>query len=302
MTNHHDSSTAMGTPTGRNSAAATRGQVHIEHLVKTFVTDDGPLPAIADMSLSIEEGEFVTIVGPSGCGKSTLLRIVLGIVPPTQGTILLRGMPIDGPQPGIGMVFQSPVLMRWRTVLENVLLPIEIIGHSLREYRQRALDLIDLVGLKGFENRYPRELSGGMQQRVAICRALIHDPSLLLMDEPFGALDALTREQMSFELLRIWAGRRKTVLFVTHDIEEAVFLADRVIAMTPRPGRLSIIEDVRLPRPRTGRMRSSPEFVGHVQRLRSALGLLHDDAISERLAPDGGRPHARELNDDLRTA
>jgi len=292
----------MGTPTGRNSARGLRGQVHIEHLVKTFVTDDGPLPAIADMSLSIEEGEFVTIVGPSGCGKSTLLRIVLGIVPPTQGTILLRGTPIDGPQPGIGMVFQSPVLMRWRTVLENVLLPIEIIGHSLREYRQRALDLIDLVGLKGFENRYPRELSGGMQQRVAICRALIHDPSLLLRDEPFGALDALTREQMSFELLRIWAGRRKTVLFVTHDIEEAVFLADRVIAMTPRPGRLSIIEDVRLPRPRTGRMRSSPEFVGHVQRLRSALGLLHDDAISERLAPDGGRPHARELNDDLRTA
>jgi NitT/TauT family transport system ATP-binding protein len=282
MTTHDDNSPAEGSPIRQEGVALPCGQVRIEKLVKTFVTDDGPLPAIADISLSIEEGEFVTIVGPSGCGKSTLLRIVLGIVPPTQGRILLRGTPIDGPQPGIGMVFQSPVLMRWRTVIENVLLPIEIIGHSLREYRKRGLDLIELVGLKGFENRYPRELSGGMQQRVAICRALIHDPSLLLMDEPFGALDALTREQMSFELLRIWAGRRKTVLFVTHDIEEAVFLADRVVAMTPRPGRLSIIEDVQLPRPRTGRMRGSPEFVGHVLRLRSALGLLHDAEASER--------------------
>jgi NitT/TauT family transport system ATP-binding protein len=252
-------------------------QVSIENLTKTYATDGEPVVAIAELSLSIAEGEFVTIVGPSGCGKSTLLRMVLGIVPPTQGRILLRGIPITGPQPGVGMVFQSPVLMRWRTVLANVLLPIEILGKPIREYRQHARNLIELVGLGEFENRYPRELSGGMQQRVAICRALIHDPSLLLMDEPFGALDALTREQMSSELLRIWAERRKTVLFVTHDIEEAVFLADRVIAMTPRPGRLSLIEDVRLSRPRSARMKSSPEFIGHVQRLRAALGLLQED-------------------------
>jgi NitT/TauT family transport system ATP-binding protein len=175
------------------------------------------------------------------------------------------------------MVFQTPVLMRWRSVLKNVLLPIEILGRPVREYERQARDLITLVGLGGFEERYPGELSGGMQQRAAICRALIHDPSLLLMDEPFGALDALTREQMGTELLRIWAERQKTVLFVTHDIDEAVFLADRVIVMTPRPGRVALDEQITLPRPRSVRLKSSPAFAAHVMRIRAVLGLLPDD-------------------------
>ena len=252
-------------------------QVSLENLGKVYAASGGSTLALTEVSFSIAEGEFVTIVGPSGCGKSTLLRIVLGIVPPTQGTVRLWGTPVAGPQPGVGMVFQAPVLMRWRTVLSNVLLPIEILGKPVREHERRAHDLIELVGLGGFENHYPRELSGGMQQRVAICRALIHDPSLLLMDEPFGALDALTREQMGSELLRIWAERRKTVLFVTHDIHEAVFLADRVIVMTPRPGRVALVDDISLPRPRSVRMKTSPEFAAHVLRVRSVLGLLPEE-------------------------
>jgi NitT/TauT family transport system ATP-binding protein len=256
------------------ASAPRRPQLSIESIAKVYPTADGPIAAIGDFSLSVAEGEFVTIVGPSGCGKSTLLRMVLGIVAPTSGRLLLRGIVIEGPQPGVGMVFQSPVLMRWRTVLENVLLPIEILGKARREYDAKALDLLKLVGLAGFENRFPRELSGGMQQRVAICRALIHEPDLLLMDEPFGALDALTRELMAAELLRLWALRRKTVLFVTHDINEAVFLGDRVVAMTPRPGCLALMEEIALPRPRSARTKSSPEFAAHVLRLRSILGLV----------------------------
>jgi NitT/TauT family transport system ATP-binding protein len=252
-------------------------QVSLEAVTKTYDTAGEPIAALADVSFAVGEGEFVAIVGPSGCGKSTLLRIVLGIAPVTRGQVRLRGTPIAGPQPDVGMVFQSPVLMRWRSVLRNVLLPIEILGRPPREHERRARDLLELVGLGGFEQRYPGELSGGMQQRAAICRALIHDPSLLLMDEPFGALDALTREQMGSELLRIWAERQKTVLFVTHDIDEAVFLADRVVVMTPRPGRVALDEPIGLPRPRSLRAKASPAFAAHVMRIRAVLGLLPDD-------------------------
>jgi NitT/TauT family transport system ATP-binding protein len=252
-------------------------QVSLEEVTKTYATTGEPILALTDVSFSVGDGEFVAIVGPSGCGKSTLLRIVLGIAPLTRGRVMLRGRQIAGPQPDVGMVFQTPVLMRWRSVLRNVLLPIEILGRSVHEYERKARDLIKLVGLGGFEERYPGELSGGMQQRAAICRALIHDPSLLLMDEPFGALDALTREQMGSELLRIWAERQKTVLFVTHDIDEAVFLADRVIVMTPRPGRVALDERITLPRPRSVRAKSFPEFATHVLRIRTVLGLLPDD-------------------------
>ena len=252
-------------------------QVSLEGVTKVYPTADEPILALADISFSVGEGEFVAIVGPSGCGKSTILRIVLGIAPLSRGQVLFRAQPIAGPQPDVGMVFQTPVLMRWRSVLRNVLLPIEILRRPIQAYERQARDLLNLVGLGGFEERYPGELSGGMQQRAAICRALIHDPSLLLMDEPFGALDALTREQMGSELLRIWAERQKTVLFVTHDIDEAVFLADRVIVMTPRPGRVALDERITLPRPRSVRVKSSPAFAAHVMRIRSVLGLLPPD-------------------------
>ena len=264
----------------REPVREPQAQLSIEGLSKCYDSTDGVVRALDDFSLSVASGEFITIVGPSGCGKSTLLRIILGIVAPTEGRILLRGEPINGPQPGIGMVFQLPVLMEWRTVLENVLLPIEILRKRVREHETKARDLLKLVHLDGFANCYPRELSGGMQQRVAICRALIHDPELLLMDEPFGALDALTREQMASELLRIWAEQRKTVLFVTHDIDEAVFLGDRVIALTPRPGRVALLDEIRLKRPRSVRIKSTPEFAAQVLRVRAVLGLLPDDESS----------------------
>ena len=196
------------------------------------------LTALQSMSLDVRDEEFITIVGQSGCGKSTLLRLVSGLLAPTTGTIELAGRPVTGPRSDVGIVFQSPVLLPWRTALENVLLPIEFLKKDLAQYETRARELLTLVGLKGFENGYPRALSGGMQQRVSISRALVSDPRILLMDEPFGALDAMTREELSFELLRIWEERKKTVLFVTHSIPEAVLLANRVVVMTPRPARV----------------------------------------------------------------
>lgn len=218
------------------------------------------LTALQSMSLDVRDEEFITIVGQSGCGKSTLLRLVSGLLAPTTGTIGLAGRPVTGPRSDVGIVFQSPVLLPWRTSLENVLLPIEFLKKDLAQYETRARELLALVGLKGFENAYPRALSGGMQQRVSISRALVSDPRILLMDEPFGALDAMTREELSFELLRIWEERKKTVLFVTHSIPEAVLLANRVVVMTPRPARVAKIIEVNLPRPRTLAMEFSSEF------------------------------------------
>jgi len=225
--------------------------------------------ALDGIDFSVDEGEFVAIVGPSGCGKSTLLKILAGLLPATRGQVNLRSVPITGPRRDIGMVFQSPVLFPWRTVLDNVLLPVDVQRLGREDNRSRALELLALVGLSGFEHRYPWELSGGMQQRVAITRGLIHNPAMLLMDEPFGALDAMTRETLNLELQRIWLECRETVVFITHSISEAVFLADRVLIMTPRPGH--IVEEVRvpIPRPRSLDLLVGPEFGGIVRRIRA---------------------------------
>lgn len=232
---------------------------------------EGDVTALDHISVDVRDGEFMTIVGRSGCGKSTLLRLVAGLLSLTAGTLVLDGSSVTGPRRDVGIVFQSAVLLGWRTVLDNVLLPIELLKLDRREFEPRALELLAMVGLTGFEHRYPRALSGGMQQRVSICRALIADPRVLLMDEPFGALDAMTREELSLELLRIWEEREKTVLFVTHSIHEAVLLANRVLVMTPRPGRVAAIVDVQLPQPRTLEMQFHPEFRGATQVIRQLI-------------------------------
>ncbi len=246
--------------------------IRLQGVEKTYRTRTGDLVhALAETTLDIGENELVTLVGPSGCGKSTLLKLVAGLVPPTQGRIQVREQPVTGPFPDVGFVFQQPVLLPWRSVLDNVLFSVEMLGLDVRQYRKPAGDLLELTGLGGFETKYPRELSGGMQQRVAICRALLPDPSLLLMDEPFGALDAMTREEMSLELLRIWEERRKTILFVTHSIPEAILLADRVVVMSPRPGRVARVLRVDLPRPRTMDLEFDPRFKAHSDEIRSLI-------------------------------
>jgi NitT/TauT family transport system ATP-binding protein len=250
------------------SRSATVDAISVRELSKGYPSRDGFVHALQQISFTVKEGEFVAVVGPSGCGKSTLLKILAGLLPPSEGKACLRDTPISGQRRDIGMVFQSPVLLPWRRVLENVLLPIDVqrIGSDL--YRKTALDLLSLVGLQEFAHRYPWELSGGMQQRVAITRALIHDPAILLMDEPFGALDAMTREQMNLELQRIWMERKKTVVFVTHSIPEAVFLADRVLVMSPRPGRIIEVVTIGIPRPRRLDAMSSTEFCDAVSSIR----------------------------------
>jgi NitT/TauT family transport system ATP-binding protein len=244
---------------------------------KTFQTSSGPIHALENIDLSIDAGEFISIVGPSGCGKSTLLSLASGLDFPTVGSVRLSDRPVDKPVTNIGIVFQTDVLLDWRRVLENVLIQSEMRGLDRRVYEQKAKGLLAHVGLVGFERKFPYELSGGMRQRVSICRALIHDPPLLLMDEPFGALDALTREQMVMELHQIWLDTRKSVLFVTHDIQEAILLADRVVVMTPRPGRIAEILKVYLPQPRTPETMEARQFielVAHVRHLFEAHGIL----------------------------
>ena len=229
----------------------------------TYQTASGSVEAVREISFSVAKGEFVALVGPSGCGKSTLLRIVAGLRPATRGAVTVAGEPVRRPLPLVGMVFQAPVLLRWRRLLENVLLPAKLAGLSPADYVTRARELLTLTGLADFIEKFPRELSGGMQQRASLCRALLLDPPLLLMDEPFGALDAMTRDEMNLELLRIWGEgneERKTILFVTHSIPEAVFLADRVVVMSPRPSTIARIVQAPLPRPRTMAARASPEF------------------------------------------
>ncbi len=243
----------------------------VRDLGKVYGGGDDAVVALEDIDFTVADGEFLSIVGPSGCGKSTLLKILAGLLGRSSGDALLNGSPIDGPRKDIGVVFQSPVLFPWRSVLGNVLLPVDVQNLGRDRMTQRALDLISLVGLSGFEHRYPWELSGGMQQRVSLVRALIHDPALLLMDEPFGALDALTREAMNVELQRIWLERRKTVVFITHSTAEAVFLADRVMVMTPRPGRIGDLFDVDLPRPRPLDAMTTEAFGTYVRRVRKAL-------------------------------
>jgi len=246
-------------------------KIKIEHLFKIYKSRSGRVSALEDINLEIQQNEFITLVGPSGCGKSTLLKIIGALIRPTRGTFLYDGKPLLQPTRDVGIVFQEPVLLPWRVALDNVLLPAEILGLDIEEGRPRAMDLLKLVGLEGFEASYPRELSGGMQQRVALSRALIHNPSVLLMDEPFAALDAMTREELSFELLRIWNTHKKTVVFVTHNIVEAILLADRVVAMSPRPGRIAKILKIELPRPRTLEMEFTPEFKTYSDEIRSVI-------------------------------
>ena len=229
----------------------------------TYATTSGPVEALRDIDLAVGRGELVAIVGPSGCGKSTLLRVIAGLRAPSGGRVEVDGRPVTGPRPSVGMVFQAPVLLKWRTIEGNVLLPAELSGLDPAAYRSRAAELLRLVGLAEFAGKLPRELSGGMQQRASLCRALLLDPPLLLMDEPFGALDAMTRDEMNLELLRVWgegSRARKTIVFVTHSIPEAVFLADRVVVMTPRPGRVAGVHRVDIARPRTAQSRALPEF------------------------------------------
>jgi NitT/TauT family transport system ATP-binding protein len=251
---------------------STEPAIGVRNVSKHYLARDGRVAALERVSFEVGEGELVAVVGPSGCGKSTLLKVLAGILAPSSGTASLRGSPIAGPRRDIGVVFQAPVLFPWRSVLDNVLLPVDVHGLSRERYRPIAEALLGLVGLTGFERRYPWELSGGMQQRVALTRALVHDPAMLLMDEPFGALDAMTREQLNLELQRIWLEKRKTIVFITHSIPEAVFLGDRVLVLTSRPGRL--VDDVRvaLPRPRALDIMATPDFGAHVREIRARFG------------------------------
>jgi NitT/TauT family transport system ATP-binding protein len=240
--------------------------IAVDDVGMVYRAASGPVEALRGISLTVAAGEFVALVGPSGCGKSTLMRIIAGLRPASSGRVTVDGRPVTGPLSSVGMVFQAAVLLKWRSVLDNVLLPAELSGLDPRRYRERALELLALVGLADFAHKRPGELSGGMQQRASMCRALILDPPILLMDEPFGALDAMTRDEMNLELLRIWgeastaAGARKTIVFVTHSIPEAAFLADRIVVLSPRPGRVTSVHTVAIPRPRGVQTRADPEL------------------------------------------
>jgi NitT/TauT family transport system ATP-binding protein len=244
----------------------------VERLNAVFPDGNGGLQALKELSFVVYPQEFLCVLGPSGSGKSTLLRILAGLLPPSGGDVYYQGLQIQGPQHGVGFVFQKANLMPWRTVLENITLPLELRQLPRAETFRRARESVNLVGLGGFEETLPRDLSGGMAQRVAIARALVHDPGILLLDEPFGNLDALTRERMGAELLRIWQARRKTVVMVTHSISEALFLADRVLVLSPRPGKLRLDLKVDMPRPRHEGMRYSPTFGALASEVRSAIG------------------------------
>ena len=233
--------------------------------------DGGDVVALHDVGFDVHQGEFITVVGPSGCGKSTLLRILAGLTRPTEGSVMLGGRRLAGPSRDVGVVFQAPVLLPWRTVLQNVLVPAEIQGRDAKTARERAMHYLQLVGLEAFATKYPGELSGGMQQRVGIARALVNDPLLLLMDEPFGALDAMTRETMNLELLKLKERTGATIMLVTHSIPEAVFLGDRVVVMSPRPGRVTQIVQVDLPKPRTLELINTERFGAYVSGIRTNL-------------------------------
>lgn len=253
--------------------------VSITSVGKAYGSVRGPVHALQDISLDVREAEFVSVLGPSGCGKSTLLKCVAGLEPVSSGSIALHGRPLSGPPKSMGMVFQRDVLLDWRTILDNVLITAEFAGIPRAAVKERALQLLRRFGLEGYEGRHPWELSGGMRQRVSICRALLCDPELLLMDEPFGALDAMTRDDLNLELARIWQDARKTVLFVTHGIIEAIFLSDRVVMMDRNPGRIVEVVDINLPRPRHLSVRETPEFaryVAHIRHLFASLGILKD--------------------------
>jgi len=255
--------------------------VEVRDVSRRFRTPQGDVHALDSVSFDVREGEFLSILGPSGCGKSTLVMLIAGLLAPSAGAVAMAGTLVDRPQTRLGIVFQSPVLLAWRTALDNVLLQCEMRGRVTETQHARARELLDGTGLGGFEARYPHELSGGMRQRVSLCRALIHDPPLLLMDEPFGALDALTRDQLTLDLEVLRARSGTTVVFITHSITEAVFLSDRVLVMTPRPGRIDTVLEVDLPRPRRLAVREDPRFAAYTRRINDrfmAHGVLKERA------------------------
>ncbi|HWR65877.1 MAG TPA: ABC transporter ATP-binding protein [Bellilinea sp.] len=249
------------------NVSAPQPALQVSHLNVTYANENGGLRTLVDLSFEVYPNEFICILGPSGSGKTTLLRVLAGLLPPTSGEVRFMADHL----PLIGYVFQQANLMPWRTAMENIMLPLEMQNVPLEEARRQAAELIDLTGLKGFEDTWPRDLSGGMAQRVAIARALIQDPDLLLLDEPFGSLDELTRERMGAELLDIWQARRNTVLMVTHSVSEALLLSDRVLVLTPRPGQLALDYHVHLERPRCEDMRYSAQFGEMAKELRSAI-------------------------------
>lgn len=253
--------------------------IQLKNVNKIYVTKDDAITACQDITFDINKSEFIAIVGASGCGKTTILKMIAGLVSYTDGTVTVGGNPVKEPVTNLGIIFQDSVLMDWRDVLSNILIQSDIRGMNRSKYETIARKLIKDIGLEGFENKKPFELSGGMRQRVSICRSLVHDPPLLLMDEPFGSLDALTREQISMDIQNLWMKQRKTVLLITHSIPEAVLLADRVIVMTPRPGRIAEIIDVDLPRPR--RLDKLParynELTGHIRNIFKKAGVLAMD-------------------------
>ncbi|HEX2626598.1 MAG TPA: ABC transporter ATP-binding protein [Candidatus Limnocylindrales bacterium] len=264
---------ATSTAGASTAATSTTPVVRIAGVGKTFGTETGGVRALDGIDLAIGQGEFVSLIGPSGCGKSTLLRLIGDLTSPTDGTVEVNGKPARRARldRDYGMVFQAPVLMEWRTVAKNIELPLELMGYKKAERLRRSSELLKLVELDGFESRHPWQLSGGMQQRVAIARALAFDPKLLLMDEPFGALDEMTRERMNLELMRIWTRTRTTVVFVTHSIPEAVFLSTKVVVMSPRPGRVAKVIDIDLPQPRTVETREQERYFELVTEVREAL-------------------------------
>jgi len=251
-----------------DSAATGTSGIAISGVSKTSRTRDGDVPSLKPLDFHINDGEFFVVVGPSGCGKSTLLKMISGLLPPSSGEILVDGNKVTEPHGNVGIVFQNALLLPWRSVLANVMLPIDMKRLPREQYRQRAMELLKLVGLEGFEKKLPWQLSGGMQQRASICRALVHDPRIMLMDEPFGALDAMTRERMNVELQRIQRETGKTILLITHSIPEAVFLGDRVLVMTERPGSIAAIYDVPLGRERSLDVMADPAFTQLVQQIR----------------------------------
>jgi len=251
--------------------------VEIDHVWMRYGGTGGTL-ALRDASLTVDRQEFVAVVGPSGCGKSTLMRLVTGLWPTSSGAVIVAGKEVDRPLSIAGMAFQNPTLLPWRTIMDNIMLPLEVVTpHSSRlrrhrkDYEAQVHELLELVGLKGFDQKNPWQLSGGMQQRASLCRALIHQPELLMLDEPFAALDVFTREDLWGVLQNLWMARRPTVILVTHDLREAVFLADRVLVMTARPGRIMLEKTIDLPRPRTIEMTYTPHFQGMVQELREYI-------------------------------
>jgi NitT/TauT family transport system ATP-binding protein len=257
-------------------AAERRPVIEIAHASKTYRTRDGDVPSLRPLDFSVDDGEFLVVVGPSGCGKTTLLRMIAGLMPPTSGEVRVEGRVVTKPHRDVGIVFQSALLLPWRDVFSNVMMPVEVKGLPREPYRERAHALLKTVGLAGFEHKLPWQLSGGMQQRVSICRALVHDPKIMLMDEPFGALDAMTRERMNVELQRIQRETKKTVFLITHSIPEAVFLADRVLVMTDRPGTIAAVYEVPLPRPRSLDVLANPVFVELTQTIRRHFNAQSD--------------------------